>query len=184
MIYTVGHSTRDFAELLALLGAHGVRQIVDVRRHPASRRHPQFARDALAGALAQAGITYAHEGDLGGRRAPRRDSANTGWRSAGFRGYADYMDGDAFSEAFDRLRALAALMPTAILCAEAVPWRCHRQLIADAAVARGIEVRHILGPDRAEPHHLTAFARVLPDGRLCYPAELEQGSLGLGQPAR
>src|SRR5438128_10614089 len=137
MIYTIGHSTREPGEFLSLLAAHQVTQVVDVRRYPASRRHPQFARDALAMALGETGIRYHHEPDLGGRRAARPDSANTAWRSPGLRGYADYMETPAFEAALARLRDLAAAGPTASLCAEAVPWRCHRQLIGDALVARG-----------------------------------------------
>ena len=170
MIYTIGHSTREIAEFLGLLAAHRVTQVVDVRRYPASRRHPQFARDALATALEQTGIHYHHEADLGGRRAARRDSANTAWRSAAFRGYADYMETPEFEDALERLRELARTRPTAILCAEAVPWRCHRQLIADALVARGEEMRHILGAARVDLHRLSPHAQVLPGGRLRYPA--------------
>ena len=169
MIYTVGHSTRPLEEFLRLLCAHGVERVVDVRRYPASRRHPHFTRDALAGALGAAGIAYRHEPDLGGRRQPSRDSVNTGWRSAGFRGYADYMDTAPFRAALERLIELAADRPTTVLCAEAVPWRCHRQLIADALTARGVEVRHILGPGVPELHRLSPHAQVLPDGRLRYP---------------
>jgi uncharacterized protein (DUF488 family) len=170
VIYTIGHSTREVAEFLGLLAAHRVTQVVDVRRYPASRRHPQFARDALATALDETGIRYDHEPALGGRRAARRDSANTAWRSAGFRGYADYMETSEFEGALARLRELARARPTAILCAEAVPWRCHRQLIADALVARGEEVSHILDAARVGPHRLSAHAQVLPGGRLRYPA--------------
>jgi len=170
VIYTIGHSTRELAEFLGLLAAHRVTQVVDVRRYPASRRHPQFARDALAAALDETGIRYHHEPDLGGRRAARRDSANTAWRSAGFRGYADYMETPEFEDALARLRDLARVGPTAILCAEAVPWRCHRQLIADALVARGEDVVHIFGATRVDPHHLSPHAQVLSGGRLRYPA--------------
>ncbi len=170
MIYTIGHSTRELAEFLGLLAAHRVTQVVDVRRYPASRRHPQFARDALATALEQTGIHYHHEANLGGRRAARRDSANTAWRSAAFRGYADYMETPEFEDALERLRELARARPTAILCAEAVPWRCHRQLIADALVARGEEVGHILSAARVDPHRLSPHAQVLTGVRLRYPA--------------
>ena len=170
MIYTIGHSTRELGEFLGLLAAHRVAQVVDVRRYPASRRHPQFARDALAAALHESGVGYHHEPALGGRRAARRYSANTAWRSAGFRGYADYMETPAFEDALARLRELARARPTAILCAEAVPWRCHRQLIADALVARGEDVSHILGATRVDAHQLSAHAQVLPAGRLRYPA--------------
>ena len=170
VIYTIGHSTRELGEFLGLLDAHGVTQVVDVRRYPASRRHPQFAREAFTTALHEIGVAYHHEPELGGRRAARRDSANTAWRSAGFRGYADYMETPDFAAALARLRDLARARPTAILCAEAVPWRCHRQLIADALVARGEDVSHILSATRADPHRLSAHAQVLAGGRLRYPA--------------
>ncbi len=170
MIYTVGHSTRRLEEVLRLLSAHGVELVVDVRRYPASRRHPHFAREALAGALAAAAIAYRHEPDLGGRRAPCRDSTNVGWKNAGFRGYADHMATAAFHAALERLIALAEGRPTAILCAEAVPSRCHRQLIADALTARGVEVRHIVGPENPKLHRLSPHAQVVPDGGLRYPA--------------
>ncbi len=170
MVYTIGHSTREFAEFLRLLEAHGIRGVVDIRRYPASRRHPQYARAALERALADAGIAYVHEADLGGRRTPRADSPNTGWRSASFRGYADYMDSDAFQAALARLVEIARRSRTTVMCAEAVPWRCHRQLIADALVAHGHEVRHILSLDRADAHRISPFARVVPEGRVRYPA--------------
>jgi uncharacterized protein (DUF488 family) len=141
--------------------------LVDVRRFPVSRRHPQFSRDALAAALDAAGIAYRHEPDLGGHREPRPDSPNTGWRNAAFRGYADHMATPAFAEALARL--LAAPPRTAVMCAEGDPARCHRQLIADALVARGIAVQHLLAPGRAETHLLNPRARVGPDGTLSYP---------------
>jgi uncharacterized protein (DUF488 family) len=145
-----------------LLTEHGVQVLVDVRRFPASRRHPQFS----------------HEPDLGGRRAARPGSQHTAWRVEAFRGYADHMESPEFAAALERLMRRAAAAPTAILCAEAVPWRCHRRLISDALVARGFEVVHILSPGHAEPHALDPNARVLPGGRLLYagPAE-EQASL-------
>lgn len=181
-ISTVGHSTRTAGELLDLLGEHGIALLVDVRRFPGSRRHPQFGRDALEAALAGRGIAYRHEPDLGGRRAALPDSPNNAWRVEAFRGYADYMGTPAFERALERLISLAGERPAAILCAEAVPWRCHRRLIADALVARGVEVRHILGPGRSEPHALHPDARVLPGGRLVYPAPGgEQGRLDLGE---
>ncbi len=170
-LYTIGHSTRSTEELVALLKAHGVRAVVDVRRFPGSRRHPRFNREALAQDLEAAGIAYRHEEGLGGRRgAPAPASPNGGWRNASFRAYADHMDTAAFRAALERvLRAPDG--PVAVMCAEAVPWRCHRQLIADAAVALGREVRHILSPDRAEPHRLHEAARVRPDGTVVYPPE-------------
>jgi uncharacterized protein (DUF488 family) len=184
-VFTLGHSTRSAEEVIALLREAGVERLVDVRRFPGSRRHPQFGREALAGALAAAGIEYVHAPDLGGRRTPRPDSPNTAWRVAAVRGYADDMDSLEFLAALSRLAAAAAERPTVILCAEAVPWRCHRRLIADALVARGVPVVHLLAPGRSEPHTLHPDARPLPDGRLVYPAEAEvqrdaQGRLDLG----
>jgi uncharacterized protein (DUF488 family) len=168
VIHTIGHSTRELAELLALLRAHGIRRLVDVRRYPGSRRHPHFAGDALAAALRTDGLQYRHEPDLGGRRTGRRDSLHTAWRSAGFRAYADHMDTPAFGAALERLLELGSAAPVAMLCAEALPWRCHRQLIADALVVRGVEVRHILGAGPAERHALHPSAEVQGDGRLLY----------------
>lgn len=171
MIYTIGHSTRSWPDFLRLLVAHGIARVVDVRRYPASRRHPQFARDALAAALAAAGIGYEHASDLGGRRVARPDSVNTAWRSAAFRGYADHMETTAFQTALARLLEVGRTRPTAVLCAEAVPWRCHRQLIADALVASGEPVAHILSEVRLDPHRLSAHARVVGPGRVGYPGE-------------
>jgi len=167
-VFTAGHSTRPIDELLALLTEHGVRTLVDVRRFPGSRRHPQYSRDALAASLAAAGIGYVHEPGLGGRRAARPDSPHTAWRVEAFRGYADYMDTPEFQAALEKLIQRAAGETVAILCAEAVPWRCHRRLISDALVTRGIQVMHILGPGRADPHELDSNARILPGGRLLY----------------
>ena len=168
-MWTIGHSRRSLAELVALLRAHGVSQVIDVRRYPRSRRHPQFDVAALARDLPVAGIAYAHSPGLGGFRRPRVGSVNTGVEPA-FRGYADYMETDEFAAAVDGLLAAARERPTAIMCSEAVPWRCHRSLLSDALVARGVEVRHILGPGPAEPHTLTAGARV--EGtRVVYPGE-------------
>jgi uncharacterized protein (DUF488 family) len=167
-VLTVGHSTRPIEELLALLAEHGVQTLVDVRRFPGSRRHPQFSRDALAASLAEAGIQYIHEPDLGGRRAARPDSPHTAWRVEAFRGYADHMETPEFAAALDRLIQRSTQETVAILCAEALPWRCHRRMISDALVARGLPVLHILGPGRADPHELNADAHVLPGGRLVY----------------
>jgi uncharacterized protein (DUF488 family) len=160
-LFTIGHSTRGIDELLALLAEHGIETLIDVRRFPGSRRHPQFSRDALAASLGAAGIEYVHEPDLGGRRQPAPGSPNTAWRVAAFRGYADHMDSEAFAAAFDRLLRTAAGSASVILCAEAVPWRCHRRLIADAATVAGVEVLHILGPGRADRHELDPNARVV-----------------------
>jgi uncharacterized protein (DUF488 family) len=166
VIYTIGHSTRSFAEFLALLEAHHVLRLADVRRVPRSRRHPQFSADALAQALGGAGISCRHFPELGGLRKPRPDSANTAWRNLSFRGYADYMDTPEFRAGLDALVGWAG-QPTVIMCAEAVWWRCHRQLVADALVARGFEVRHIMSAGGPSVHELTAFARV-ERGRVSY----------------
>ncbi|HEY0782815.1 MAG TPA: DUF488 domain-containing protein [Thermoanaerobaculia bacterium] len=167
-LWTVGHSTREADELLELLAEQRIETLVDVRRFPASRRHPQFSRPALAAALRAAGIAYVHEVDLGGRRAPRPDSPHVAWRVEAFRGYADWMDGPPFAAALARLLARAERQRTVILCAEAVPWRCHRRLISDAAVARGFTVCHILAPGRSEEHALDPNAHPQADGRLVY----------------
>ena len=172
-VFTIGHSTRELDAFIALLEREGVRHVADVRRFPGSRRHPQFGRDALALALEGRGIAYSHHPSLGGRRSPRPDSPNGAWRNAGFRGYADYMATPEFTDALERLLDVARAEPTAIMCAEAVPWRCHRSMIADALVARGVPVRHILDA-RTEPHRLTSFA-VVRDGGIVYPPE--QGEL-------
>lgn len=174
-LYTLGHSTRPIEELLDLLRERGVTVLVDVRRYPASRRHPQFSRDALAASLAGAGIRYVHEPDLGGRRAARPGSPHTAWRVEAFRGYADHMETPEFEAALERLVRLAGEETAAILCAEAVPWRCHRRLISDALAARGTEVLHILRPGRADPHELDPNARVLPGGRLLYSGPADPG---------
>ncbi len=184
-IFTVGHSTRPIEELLALLTGQGVQTLVDVRRFPGSRRHPQFSRDALAASLAEAGIGYVHEPDLGGRRAARPGSPHTAWRVDAFRGYADHMETPEFAAALDRLIRSSTEETVAILCAEALPWRCHRRLISDALVARGLPVLHILGPGRADPHELDPNAHVLPDGRLVYSGpEGDQPSLFATVPER
>jgi uncharacterized protein (DUF488 family) len=139
-----------------------------VRTLPASRRMPHFAKSALERTLPEHGIAYLHMPELGGLRKSKADSINTGWRNVSFRGYADYMQQDDFWKAIDRLQSLAAAHRLAIMCAEAVPWRCHRALIADALTVRGIEVRHITGTSRPAPHKLTPFARV-ENGRISYP---------------
>ena len=168
-IFTVGHSTRSFEELVALLRAPGVELLVDVRSVPRSRRHPQFGRDALQRELPAAGIEYTHEPALGGFRKPAADSPNGGWEQSAFRGYADYMALPEFAAALSDLEARASARSACIMCAEAPWWRCHRRLISDALVVRGWEVLH-LGV-RAEPaqHELTPFAVVSSDGTLSYP---------------
>jgi uncharacterized protein (DUF488 family) len=176
-VLTIGHSTRSLDELLALLTEFEVTTLVDVRRFPASRRHPHFNGPALAESLREIGIAYRHEVDMGGRREPVVASPNTAWRVDGFRGYADHMATAPFRAALQRLRALAAGVtagPPAILCAEALPWRCHRQLISDALVAGGMQVRHILGHGRAEEHALNANAVVGRNGVVVYPGSVQR----------
>lgn len=178
-VFTIGHSTRTIGELIALLQGSGVTRVVDVRRFPGSRRHPQFGSDALAASLAEARIGYRHEEALGGRRASdpaAGPSPNTAWRVAAFRAYADYMATPPFRAALDRLTADAAAGRPAILCAEAVPWRCHRRLITDALLARGVPVLDIIGPGPAAPAELSPHALVQPDGGVTYPAT-PQGDL-------
>ena len=159
-IYTIGHSTRPIEEFLSILKAHRIAQLVDVRTIPRSRRNPQFNREALAASLEAAGIEYHHLPGLGGLRHAKPDSINTAWRNASFRGYADYMQTEAFGKNLEQLIELAASKSTAIMCAEAVPWRCHRSLVADALVARGIAATEILSETKAQPHSMTPFARV------------------------
>jgi uncharacterized protein (DUF488 family) len=169
VILTIGHSTRPLPAFIDLLRAHGVTTVADVRTIPRSRTNPQFDRATLPAALAAAGIGYAHQPGLGGLRHPRPDSPNMGWRTLGFRGFADYMQTPAFAEHLDALIKRARGTRIALMCAEAVPWRCHRSLLADALTVRGIDVGHIMSRTRASAHRLTPFAR--PDGtRLTYPA--------------
>lgn len=178
VVYTVGHSTRSAGELVELLREHGVELLVDVRRWPSSRRHPHFDRDALGATLAEAGIDYRHQEALGGMRdpGPEKESRNDGWRTEGFRAYADHLNTEDGQEAVERLARTGRARTVAVMCAEAVPWRCHRQLVADALVARGLEVRHVVGPGRVEEHELREMARVLDDGRVVYPARQEAGA--------
>ncbi len=157
---TIGHSTRRIEEFLALLTAHSIELLADVRTIPKSRYNPQFNSDALADSLQGAGIAYRHMPELGGLRRPRKDSANTGWRNLSFRGYADYMETAEFRKGLHKLIYEAAQRRTAIMCAEAVPWRCHRSLIADALLARGLEVFEISSVTRVQPHKMTEFAIV------------------------
>ena len=163
VVHTLGHSTLALEDLLGLLEVHHLDAIADVRRYPASRRHPHFAREPLAASLAARAVAYAWLPALGGRRAARPDSPHVAWRNSQFRGYADHMDTAEFRDGLGDLVGLAERHRVAVMCAEAVPWRCHRQLIADALVARGVEVMHVTGPGRAEPHRLTPFARVIGD---------------------
>ena len=168
-LYSIGHSTRTARELIELLRAHGVEQVVDVRAILRSRHNPQFTRLALARSLRAAKIGYHHLKALGGLRRARPDSINLGWRNASFRGYADYMQTDDFAAGLARLEQLATQRPTAIMCAEAVPWRCHRSLIADALTVARWRVLHIQSRAAARPHKRTPFLRVR-SGRLVYPS--------------
>ncbi|VCU71693.1 hypothetical protein PIGHUM_03780 [Pigmentiphaga humi] len=169
-VWTVGHSTHPMQAFLALLASHGIEALADVRRHAGSRKYPHFNPDALRLTLAQAGVEYVPLPELGGRRRPRADSRNIVWRNASFRGYADYMETEAFHAGIERLLALARRRRTAVMCAEAVWWRCHRSLIADYLKARGVCVRHILGSGKSEVHPFTSAAR-LENGALTYSPE-------------
>jgi uncharacterized protein (DUF488 family) len=170
-IWTIGHSTRTIDEFISLLGEHGIELLADVRLLPGSKRYPQFNKEQLAASLGNAGILYQHFPELGGRRKPRKDSRNTAWRNESFRGYADYMERDEFRNGIERFLDLANHSgPGAIMCAEAVWWRCHRSLISDYLKARGIEVMHILGANKTEPHPFTSAARVV-NGHLSYVPE-------------
>jgi uncharacterized protein (DUF488 family) len=168
-IYTIGHSNRTLDALVEMLAAHRVQTVADVRQFPGSRRLPHFNAEHLAAHLPGRRIEYRPFPQLGGRRKGRPDSINTGWRNAGFRAYADYMQTRPFEEGLDALLAHAAKHPTAIMCAEAVPWRCHRSLIADALIVRGWTVLDIMSPDKATEHKLTPFARVR-GTEITYPA--------------
>ena len=168
-VFTVGHSTRSLDELVALLREHDIRLLADVRTSPGSRRLPHFSKAALTGLLQERGVAYAHLPELGGFRRPRPESPNQGWRNLSFRGYADYMASEPWRAGLERLLALAAEQNVAAMCAEAVPWRCHRSLIADGLLVRGVPVLHLLGPGQSQPHELTPFARVTGD-RIIYPA--------------
>jgi uncharacterized protein (DUF488 family) len=177
-LWTIGHSTLPAELFIGMLGEHRVAQVADVRRYPASRRHPQFGREALQAALSEHGIVYAWLPELGGRRSPRHDSHNTGWRNAGFRGYADYMESETFELGIVRLLELARARSTAIMCAEHAWQQCHRGLISDYLKARGWQVLHILSRAAAQEHPYTEPARIV-DGRLDYsgltPAQAELG---------
>jgi uncharacterized protein (DUF488 family) len=160
LILTIGHSNHSIGEFLALLKAHGVKRLVDVRTIPRSRHNPQFNRGALAASVRRAHIAYTHLPKLGGLRRARPDSVNGGWQNASFRGFADYMQTSEFAAALTRLEKLGRSKLCAITCAEAVPWRCHRSLIADALTVRGHAVKHIMTPTRANLHELTPFVHV------------------------
>jgi uncharacterized protein (DUF488 family) len=168
-IATIGHSTHPIEEFLQILQAHGIRQLIDVRTVPGSRHNPQFNRESLAVSLKAAGVGYRHMPELGGLRRARPDSINTGWRNASFRGFADYMQTPEFHDGLQKLIGAAFNEQVAIMCAEAVPWRCHRSLIADALVARGIPALEILSATQSRPHVLTPFAQVT-GAEVTYPS--------------
>lgn len=168
-IFTIGHSNRMLEIFIQFLKASGIERIVDVRTVPRSRHNPQFNRDTLPQALAMADIGYTHIAGLGGLRHPHPDSPNTGWRNTGFRSFADHMQTEEFEESLKELISAAENERIAIMCAEAVPWRCHRSLIADALTIRGIKVEHIISKTSHYPHELTAWAKVK-GNKLTYPA--------------
>ena len=174
-LYTIGHSTRTLDELVAALQAHGVKAVADVRRFPASRRLPWFNDTSLARSLPERGLLYWPFPDLGGRRRALPDSPNGGWRNESFRGYADYMATQAFLGSLGSLAEKAGATPAAIMCAEAVPWRCHRSLIADAMLVRGWRVLDIFDAAKASPHKLTPFARVRGTAITYPPPPLDEG---------
>jgi uncharacterized protein (DUF488 family) len=172
-IYTIGHGARDIDAFLELLEGAGIRRLVDVRTAPGSRKHPQFGRDALAASLGAQGIEYAWRKELGGWRKARRGSRHTAIRSPGFRGYADHMETDEFAEVRDWLIETSAGVPTAVMCAESLWWRCHRRLLADGLLAAGCQVVHIMEGGRRDPHRLHPAAR-LQDGMPVYDVEVEE----------
>jgi uncharacterized protein (DUF488 family) len=168
LVCTIGHSTRPIEEFIGLLKENEIGCVLDIRTVPRSRHNPQFNRDALPETLAAAGIDYRHIAGLGGLRHARPDSPNGAWRNASFRGYADYMQTPEFAGEVEALAGLSQSVRCVLMCAESVPWRCHRSMVADALVVRGVPVEHIMGPHKRKPHTLTPFAHV--DGtRISYP---------------
>jgi uncharacterized protein (DUF488 family) len=178
-ILTLGHSILPIEDFLALLKAHSVERLFDIRTIPRSRRNPQFNQDALQKSLEKAGIEYVHVPALGGLRHANKDSTNTGWKNPNFRGYADYMQTPEFDAAIAGLIQAAADKRSAIMCAEAVPWKCHRSLVSDALTARNIPVEHIMGSTKRQPHSVTPFAQVR-GTHVTYPATGESGTLDFG----
>jgi len=173
-LWTIGHSTRSIDEFLELLGVFRIGSLVDVRSFPGSRRYPHFNREILSGSLTAAGVEYIHMPELGGRRKAKPDSLNMSWRNESFRGYADYMETEAFQEGIERLMKLARERRTAVMCSEAVWWRCHRSLISDYLKADGVKVLHILGGAKSEEHPFTSAAQIV-NGKLSYRGVLERG---------
>jgi uncharacterized protein (DUF488 family) len=171
-IWTVGHSTRSGEEFGEILSAHGIQVLVDVRSFPGSRRYPQFNKATLSDSLSRRGIHYKHEPRLGGRRSPRAESHNTAWKNASFRAYADYMETDEFRSGVEALLEVAREARTAVMCAEALWWRCHRSLISDYLKAAGHSVIHIIDQTKTEEHPFTSAARII-DGQLSYRGLLE-----------
>jgi uncharacterized protein (DUF488 family) len=170
VVHTIGHSTRPLDEFISMLQAHSITRLIDIRTVPRSARNPQYNRESLPHDLANAGIRYEHLAALGGLRKPRPNSLNTGWKNESFRGYADYMQTPEFAAAIDLLVDEAKRKNVCVMCAEAVPWRCHRSLVSDALLARGLRAVHIMSAKTAQPHKLTAFAK-LQGQRVTYPAE-------------
>jgi uncharacterized protein (DUF488 family) len=173
LVMTIGHSTRTLKEFISLLQAHGATCVVDVRTVPRSRHNPQFNKSSLPSSLKKAGFGYVHLPGLGGLRHARRDSVNLGWRNASFRGYADYMQTPEFEQSLDEMVQVANQERIVLMCAEAVPWRCHRSLIADALLVRGIRAEDIMSPTRRHIHSLTRFAKVR-GTTIAYPAKTSQ----------
>lgn len=174
-LWTIGHSTHTLEAFIGILRAHRIEAVADVRVLPGSRRYPHFNLEALSHSLAGVGIGYQHFPDLGGRRKPRPDSPNTAWRNESFRGYADHLESPAFRQAVEALQTLAHGRRTALMCAEAVWWQCHRAIIADWLKVRGVEVLHILSENKVEPHPYTSAARII-DGQLSYRAPREDAT--------
>ncbi len=176
VLWTIGHSTKPIDEFLTLLKAHGIQLLIDVRTIPRSRHNPQYNTEALSKSLRQEDLLYKHTPQLGGLRKPKKDSINTGWRNESFLGYADYMQTNEFRRALEELMVDGRSRTTAMMCAEAVSWRCHRSLIADALVTKNWEVRHIMSETKADRHKLTSFASV-ENGLVHYPKPADSPGL-------
>ncbi|WP_068469293.1 DUF488 family protein [Candidatus Protochlamydia phocaeensis] len=173
LIYTIGHSNRSLDAFLDLLKAYEIEMLIDVRRYPYSKHNPQFNQDCLASSLPLAHVLYTHLIQLGGRRSAHKNSLNREWRHPAFRGYADYMQTDGFKEGLEQLEKLGIAYKSAIMCSEALPWRCHRSLIADALTIRHWQVLDIFSSSQAKPHQLTSFLR-MKEGKLFYPSLKDQ----------